>query len=110
MQFRLRYLCLIATIAGAAPSLVYSTYLRDNLTPQAIATDASRNIYLAGNAIVDAPTSQNAILIVKLDPQASKYLYFRYLGGSVNDTVTALTVDRTGSAYIAGFTTSPDFP
>jgi uncharacterized protein (TIGR03437 family) len=110
MPFRLLHLCLLTAAASAAPALVYSTYLRDGFTPQAIAADQSGNIYLAGNAIVDSPTSQNAILIVKLDAQASKYLYLRYLGGSVNDTVTSVAVDRTGNAYIAGFTVSPDFP
>src|SRR5580704_1885446 len=100
----------LAFAASAFPVLTYSTYLRDNFTPKAIATDSSGNVYLAGNAIVDPATSQSTLLVVKLNPQASQYLYVRYLGGSVNDSANAIAVDATGNVYIAGSTTSPDFP
>lgn len=99
-----------AAAAPTFPALTYSTYLRDRFTPNAIATDPSGNIYLAGNAIVDPLTSQTTVLVVKLNPQASQYLYVRYLGGSVNDSASAIAVDSTGNAYVAGVTTSPDFP
>jgi hypothetical protein len=55
-----------AASAATAPQLTYSTYLRDNFTPAAIATDSSGNIYMAGTAIVDA--NQAAVLVVKLKP------------------------------------------
>jgi uncharacterized protein (TIGR03437 family) len=106
-------LCAALGFAAAAPTfpaLTYSTYLRDNFTPTAIATDSSGNIYLAGNAIVDPSTSQTTVLVVKMNPQATQYLYTRFLGGSVNDTAGAIAVDSTGNAYITGVTTSPDFP
>ena len=47
---------------------------------------------------------------MKLNPQASQYLYVRYLSGSVNDSASAIAVDSAGNAYVAGVTTSPDFP
>jgi uncharacterized protein (TIGR03437 family) len=106
-------LCSSVTFAASAPTfpvLTYSTYLRDSFTPKAIATDISGNIYIAGNATVDPATSQTTVLVVKLNPQASQYLYVRYLGGSVNDQANAIAVDLAGDAYIAGSTTSPDFP
>lgn len=100
-----------ATVAAASfPELTYSTYLRDGFTPKAIAADPAGNIYIAGNAIVDPATSQTTVLIVKLNPQGTQYLYVRYLGGSVNDVATAIAVDGAGDAYVAGSTTSPDFP
>ncbi len=92
------------------PVLTYSTYLRDSFTPNAIATDAAGNIYMAGNAIVDPATSQTTALVVKLNPQATQYLYVRYLGGSVKDQANAMSVDSSGNAYIAALTSSPDFP
>ncbi|MGI8992429.1 MAG: SBBP repeat-containing protein [Bryobacteraceae bacterium] len=92
------------------PALTYSTYLRDGFTPSAIATDSSGNIYMTGSAIVDRATSQTSVLVVKLDPQASKYIYVRYLGGSTNDYGNAIAVDRAGNAFVAGRATSPDFP
>ena len=100
----------LAATAPTFPALMYSTYLRDSFTPHAIATDSSGNIYLAGNAIVDPATSQTTVLVVKLNPNTSEYLYVRYLGGSVNDNANALVVDSAGNAYVAGVTTSPDFP
>jgi uncharacterized protein (TIGR03437 family) len=99
-----------AASAPTAPVLTYSTYLRDSFTPNAIATDSSGNIYMAGNAIVDQATLQTIVLVVKLNPQASQYLYVRYLGGSVADFANAIAVDGAGNAYIAGATASPDFP
>jgi uncharacterized protein (TIGR03437 family) len=101
---------LCAASAPTFPVLTYSTFLRDSFTPKAIATDVSGNIYIAGNAIVDPATSQSTVLVVKLNPQATQYVYVRYLGGSVNDQANALAVDLAGDVYLAGSTTSPDFP
>src|SRR5580693_9175535 len=97
----LRFLLILALESGPAfaapassfPVLTYSTYLRDSFTPKAIATDSSGNIYMAGNAIVDPGTLQSTVLVVKLNPQASQYLYVRYVGGSVNDSANAIAVD-----------------
>src|SRR5580698_5120523 len=36
--------------------------------------------------------------------------YVTYLGGSYTDTAVGIAVDSTGDAYVAGNTTSPDFP
>lgn len=96
--------------AASFPVLKYSTYLRDGFSPKAIATDSSGNIYMAGNAIVDPATSQITILVLKLNPQGSQYIYARYIGGSVRDSANAIAVDAAGNAYVAGSTASPDFP
>src|SRR5580658_1323658 len=111
----IRSLFLYAGLASAAsaatfPVLTYSTYLRDSFTPKAIATDSSGNIYITGYAIVDPAAAQTAVLVIKLNPQASQYLYVRYLSGSVDDYANAVAVDGAGNAYIAGSTASPDFP
>lgn len=99
-----------ASASSAFPALTYSTYLRDNFTPTAIATDPSGNVYVTGNALVDPSAFQTTVLVMKLNPQATGYLYVRYVGGSVNDQASAIAVDSAGNAYITGVTTSPDFP
>jgi len=99
-----------AAATPSFPALTYSTYLRDNFTPNAIATDASGNIYLAGNAIIDPSNLQTTVLVLKLNSQANQYLYMRFLGGSVSDHANAIAVDSVGNAYVAGVTNSPDFP
>jgi uncharacterized protein (TIGR03437 family) len=98
----------IASAVSAA--LTYSTYLRDHFTPNAIAADPSGNLYLAGNVNAGTAASQSTVLVVKLNPRATGYVYVRYLGGSVNDYANAITVDSAGNAYVAGVTASPDFP
>ncbi|HWF10144.1 MAG TPA: SBBP repeat-containing protein [Bryobacteraceae bacterium] len=65
---------------------------------------------MAGTAVVDAATAQSTALVVKLNPQASQYLYVRYLGGTVNDSANAIAVDDASNVYVAGSTRSPDFP
>jgi hypothetical protein len=100
----------LAASAPSFPVLTYSTYLRDNFTPNAIATDSAGNIYLAGTSVVDPATSHHTVLVVKPNPQATQYLYVRNLGGSMNDNANAIAVEVAGNAYIAGSTFSPDFP
>src|ERR1700733_9335616 len=113
----IRTLCLFlcSGLAFAAtlpsfPTLTYSTYLRDNFSPSAIATDSSGNIYMTGSAIVTPSPVQSTVLVVKLNPQATQYIYVRFIGGSVNDSANAIAVDSAGDAYVAGSTNSPDFP
>src|SRR3982751_5708376 len=45
--------------AQTFPALTYSSFLRNNFTPRAIATDSAGNIYVAGGAILDESTAQN---------------------------------------------------
>ena len=48
--------------------------------------------------------------VAKLNPTASTLLYSTFLGGSGTDQQTALAIDSSGDAYVAGATTSTDFP
>jgi uncharacterized protein (TIGR03437 family) len=64
----------------------------------------------AGSRVfLGASTSYNAF-VTKWSADGSQILYSTYLGGTVNDQAKAITVDGSGSAYVTGYTSSPDFP
>jgi len=105
------------------PSLVYSTYLGDSNSYQTgttIAVDANGNAYITGTTYsMDFPlvnaeqsffTGSSAIFISKLAPDGSSLIYSTYLGGSGSDYSRSIAVDSAGSAHIAGYTDSTDFP
>lgn len=86
----------------------------------AIAVDGSQNIYVTSDTeSSDLYTSTNAyqptlrglanIFVTEFSP-AGAVLYSTYFGGSVTDTSTAVVVDAASVIYVAGYTTSPDFP
>ncbi|HXS93500.1 MAG TPA: SBBP repeat-containing protein [Candidatus Limnocylindrales bacterium] len=56
------------------------------------------------------PLQYGDVFVAKLDPLGGKLLYSTYLGGSAADQGLAIAVDRSGSAYVAGYTQSADFP
>ena len=57
---------------------------------------------------VVAATTADAF-VAKLDPTGA-VVYSTYFGGSGNDGVSALAMGSDGSVYVAGTTTSLDFP
>jgi Domain of unknown function DUF11/Beta-propeller repeat len=103
------------------PILVYSTYFGGGTeSSPSIAVNGDGNIYLAGSTSSALPASpvtayqstlkgtQN-IFILDLNTSTG-ILYLTYLGGSGTDTNVGLAVDAGGNAYVAGTTTSTDFP
>jgi len=48
--------------------------------------------------------------VAKLNASASELNYASFLGGSSNDSATALALDNAGNAYITGTALSTDFP
>src|SRR5262249_22120678 len=85
----------------------------------AITVDSASNIYLTGETSSDNFPLKNPLQSSKLgflDAFAAKFTadgmlaYSTYLGGSGDDSGRSIVVDKMGSAYIAGFTPSLDFP
>lgn len=109
----IRSLLLLAALftpAGVSANLAISTYLKDGFTPAAIASDSQGNIYLAGSAVIDPASQATGAAVAKVDPKATQYLYLSYLDSAASDQVSAIAVDSSGNAYIAGSTTNPNFP
>lgn len=108
------------TKLDATGSLAYSTYLGGSGDDNGfgIAVDALGNSYVTGNtASSDFPTmnpqqAANAggidAFVAKLNP-AGSLVYSTYLGGSAEDDGTGIAADKSGNAYVTGFSASPNF-
>ena len=104
------------------PVLSYSTLLGGSGADAAtaLAVDSTGSAYITGfTASSDFPTSNavrntnaggNDVFVAKLSPSGNELVYCTYLGGSADDRGYGIAVDSTGSAYIAGSTTSTNFP
>jgi uncharacterized protein (TIGR03437 family) len=99
-----------------------------------IAMDSQDNIYVTGLQYSDEPTpisitpgafqSEPANVcsalgnfftcgyqyVAKLNPALNQILYATYVSGEYGATPTAISVDAQGDAFVAGTTTSPDYP
>jgi hypothetical protein len=106
------------------PAVAYATYLGGTAEDDAygVAFDGSGNVYVTGQtASTNFPTKNalfntNAgaagsfdVFVTKLNPTGS-LLYSTYIGGSGNDSGNALAVDSLGDMFVAGGTTSSNFP
>ncbi|HYO50117.1 MAG TPA: SBBP repeat-containing protein [Chloroflexia bacterium] len=104
------------------PEITLETYFggSNNDFGEAIARDASGNIYIAGwttspdfpvvNAFQSKQQSLNDAIITKLSPDGSTMIYSTYLGGQFHDRALGIAVDGAGSAYVTGLADSPNFP
>jgi uncharacterized protein (TIGR03437 family) len=111
--------------------IVYATYLGGTGidTLGGMAVDSTGSVYLTGTtASYDFPTTPGAFatdyqcsvvapttcgtkaFAAHLNPTGTALKYSTYLGGSATDEGHAVTIDAAGNAYIAGQTTSSDFP
>lgn len=110
-------------------ALAYSTYLGGSNSENtgsfldgSLAVDGFGNAYVTGTTdSTDFPTTPGAFdqtggvnndaFVTKLNALGSALLYSTYLGGDDNnDQADGIAVDSAGSAYVAGWTFSSDFP
>ncbi|HVN19332.1 MAG TPA: SBBP repeat-containing protein [Dongiaceae bacterium] len=109
------------------PILNFSTYFGGSGDEHntSVAVDGSLNIYLTGSTTsANLPASTGAVqttlkgtqnvYAAKIQPplgsQAALLLEMTYLGGSGTDYPVGIKVDGAGDPYVAGTTTSGDFP
>jgi hypothetical protein len=102
-------------------AFIYSTYIGGTDADYAtgIAVDASGNAYVSGTTnSTDFPASGKLSpyhgngdgFVLKMNASGSALLYSAYLGGSGNDAANGIALDSSGNAYVAGTTSSTNFP
>lgn len=112
----------VAKLNPAGSALTWSSYLggNDNDAAFGVAVDAVGNTHVAGGSrSSDFPTTANAYsgnnlatdgFLVKLNAAATGVVYSTFLGGSFIDRANALAITASGSVWVAGWTSSTDFP
>ena len=112
----------VAKLNPAGNGLLYCTYLGGKGDDRAygLALDSSGAVYITGST-----TSQNFPLhnplqsklaggknafVAKLSPAGNSLVFSTYLGGNGSDTGNGIAVDSGGNVYLAGDTTSTNFP
>ena len=111
----------VSKIAPDGSSIVYSTYIggTGNDSGNAIAIDASLNVYVAGGTLsTNFPTQGPFQLhsgggldafVLELASDGGSLVFSTYLGGSGDDVANGIAVDTTG-VYVVGSTRSNNFP
>jgi hypothetical protein len=122
----------VTKLNPAGSALTYSARFGGNLDDfgRGIALDAGGNAYITGwtgcrSTPCTFPTvnafqpeyagGTNDAFVTKIDSSGSALIYSTYLGGgdvinATEDWGEAIAVDNAGSAYVTGYTFSPDFP
>jgi hypothetical protein len=110
------------------PVLNYATYLGgdgDDFA-RAVTVDPAGNVYIAGDTVSTNFVTANAlqprcnscagvvgtsdVFVTKLNPNGDQVISSTYLGGNGPDTARGIAVDTVGNIYIAGDTSSANFP
>ncbi len=103
--------------------LIYSTLLGGESYEwlRRIAVDAAGSAYvvgvtysthfpITGRAFQQQYAGGGDAFVTKIDPNGSALAYSTYLGASSEDQGTAIAVDASGGAFVAGYTYSTTFP
>ena len=119
----------VAKISADTSHVLYATYFGGSGTDEAraMAVDRSGRTYITGlTTSLDLPvhgalqpkcttaapgtSACHEAFIAELSADGSEFLYSTYLGGSGSDVGNAIALDSKGYIYVAGATSSHDFP
>lgn len=105
-------------------ALVYSTYLGGNGDDRVagLALNTTGNVHVTGwTNSADFPVTAGAFstayngglldgFVTQFDVSGSSVLYSTYIGGSHTDHYAGIETDVSGNVYVAGISSSPDYP
>jgi uncharacterized protein (TIGR03437 family) len=104
------------------PVIDFSTYLGGNALDVAndISVDSSGNMYVTGslqspqypnlNPFQQAFGTADLMVIGKIAAAANGLIWYTYIGGTGLNYAEKIALDSSGNTYVAGFTSSTDFP
>src|SRR5262249_49004770 len=113
----------VTKLNPAGSAIVYSTYIGGSSYDTAvkgIAVDSAGNAYIVGgtdstdfpavNPLQPASAGGADAFIAKLNAAGSALIFSTYLGGSLSEFAAGIVLDQFGNVYIAGHTSSSNFP
>jgi hypothetical protein len=105
-------LCLLpASAQMRRPILNYSTLLGGDGEERAVdvVVDSTGSAYVTGTTS-PARVSSADVFVAKVNPAGTALVYYRSIGGSGDDSAVGIALGSAGQVYVAGTTTSNDFP
>ncbi len=114
----------VTKLKADGTTVLWSTFLGGNGVDNglAVAVDSTGAVYVGGStSSTNLPITSGAPrptygggtsdgFVAKLSSSGGQLLYCTYLGGSQNDLVLSIAVDRSGNLTAGGYTGSTDFP
>jgi hypothetical protein len=120
----------VAKLSPDGSKLIYSTYVggsgMDIYAGNIVVDAAGRATFAGTTTSTDFPVTANAfeksyrggsgiraggdVVLVQLNPTGTALEYASYVGGRGDDSARSIAVDNTGNVWLAGDTTSDDFP
>src|SRR5262249_5144700 len=96
-----------------AGTIVYSTYFGTPFGPadrRGFAVDPSGNAYVTGSVVVPGSNTGLDVFLTKINPGGTSIIYTQTIRAAKDDIGKAIAVDSAGNAYVAGETSSINFP
>jgi hypothetical protein len=112
----------VAKFSADGRKLLYSTYLggRAYDSAQALTVDDRGQVYVAGltissdfpvrNAYQSALSGPGDAFVTKFNAAGSTLVFSTFLGGTGSDQASGIALDSDRNVYVAGITSSTDFP
>ena len=97
-----------ASAVDAAGNVYVTGYVSDDVIP--VTPGAFQQKFIPATCLNYVSQKCPHTFVAKISAGGNQLLYATYVDGSGDDEASAITVDPSGSAFVAGTTTSTDFP